>query len=63
MTDHAKHGFDLAALLVAVGALAQWLPAIAALVSIVWYGIRIYEWAEKRWSRHAPDARNPGSDL
>ena len=28
-----------------VGALADWLPPLAALLAIVWTAIRIYEWA------------------
>lgn len=34
---------DVAAVGVTVGALAGWLPAIAAIFTIVWTGIRIYE--------------------
>ncbi len=36
---------DVVAGLVVVGALAKWLPPIAAFLSIVWLLIRIYEWA------------------
>ena len=62
-TDHTKHGFDLAALLVALGALAQWLPALAAALTIIWYTIRIYEWAEKRWGRDASDTGDNGGGV
>ena len=41
--EGAKQATDLAALTVVVGTLADWLPAIAAVFSIVWTGIRIYE--------------------
>lgn len=38
-----KHIGDMAAVGVTVGSLAQWLPPLAALVTIVWTLIRIYE--------------------
>lgn len=34
---------DVAAVGVTVGTVLQWLPALAALFTIVWTGIRIYE--------------------
>lgn len=39
---------DGISLLTVVATLADWLPAVAALVSIVWYCHRIYEWYERR---------------
>lgn len=38
-----KAAGDVLSLTVVVGTLANWLPAIAALISIVWGVIRIYE--------------------
>lgn len=49
--DMAVHGRDLAdvaAGATAVGALLGWLPSIAALFTIVWTGIRIYDWYQGR---------------
>lgn len=49
MGDHqhaietTKHVGDAVSAFVAVGALASWLPPIAALFTIIWTGIRIYE--------------------
>lgn len=44
MTDDGiKHTIDAASVLTVVGTLAGILPAIAALFTIVWTGIRIYE--------------------
>ena len=48
MTGHntsetVKHVFDGAAVLAVVGTLMSWLPAIAALFTIVWTGFRIIE--------------------
>ena len=34
---------DSAAVLVTVGVLSQFLPAVASLFTIIWLGIRIYE--------------------
>jgi len=39
----AKHTVDAAAVGITVGTLAQILPAIAALFTIFWTGIRIWE--------------------
>jgi len=41
--DTIKHGLDVASIATVVGTLAGALPAIAALFTIVWTGIRIYE--------------------
>lgn len=41
--EQIKHVADAASITVWVGAMLQWLPAVAALVSIVWGVIRIYE--------------------
>lgn len=43
MTDHAKHWIDAVSLTTMVGTLVELLPAFAAIVSIVWGCIRIYE--------------------
>jgi len=41
--EHIKHAFDYASLGVAFATIVSWLPNIAALVSIVWGLIRIWE--------------------
>lgn len=41
--ETVKHVADAAAASVAVGAFMAWLPPLAALFTIVWTGIRIYE--------------------
>lgn len=43
LPEDAKHAGDLAALTVLGGTLVEWLPAVAALFTIVWTGIRIWE--------------------
>ena len=48
MTDHMKTTVDISSLFVAWAALVEWLPALAALMSIVWTAIRIYEWLKQR---------------
>lgn len=49
--EASKHVADGAAGLVTVGALMEWLPPLAAIFTIAWTGIRIFEWAEDRWFR------------
>jgi hypothetical protein len=41
--EQVKHIVDGASITIVLGALVEFLPAIAALVSIVWGIIRIYE--------------------
>jgi presenilin-like A22 family membrane protease len=43
LTDATKHVIDGASIATAVGTMMQVLPAIAALFTIVWTCIRIYE--------------------
>jgi hypothetical protein len=46
MTEHhdtAKHVIDGLSLVTVLGTLMQWLPSVAALASLVWSLIRIYE--------------------
>lgn len=43
LNEGAKHLADAAAALVAVGTLAQLLPSMAALFTILWMAIRIWE--------------------
>lgn len=49
--DRSKHILDAAALATAFGTVIDMLPAIAAALSIVWTGIRIWETETvKRWT-------------
>ena len=43
MNDHAKHAIDAVSVGTVIGTLAGWLPAIAAVFTIIWTAIRIYE--------------------
>ena len=43
MSEGAKHVGDSLSIITVVGTLAQILPSIAALFTIVWTSIRIYE--------------------
>ena len=43
LTDATKHVIDGASIVTAVGTMMQVLPAIAALFTIIWTTIRIYE--------------------
>ncbi len=46
MTEHhetTKHIIDALSVVTMLGTLMQWLPSVAALVTIVWTSIRIYE--------------------
>ena len=43
MDDSTKHLLDFASVFTAVGTLLSWLPYLAALFTIIWTGIRIYE--------------------
>jgi chromate transport protein ChrA len=42
-TETVKHVVDIGSIGTVVATLAGWLPSIAALFTIIWTGIRIYE--------------------
>lgn len=41
--DTAKHVGDVISAFVVVGAVVNWLPPVAAALTIIWTAIRIYE--------------------
>jgi len=41
--DGLKHVLDGLSLAATLGVLVSWLPALSALLSCIWLGIRIYE--------------------
>jgi hypothetical protein len=43
MSDATKHAIDAISVSTIIFTLSQWLPPIAALISIIWGCIRIYE--------------------
>jgi len=53
ISEPSKQAVDALSIVTVLGALAEWLPAIAALFSIIWTAIRIWEtktvtgWVEK----------------
>lgn len=42
-----KHVADVAAMGITIGVLAEWLPTVAALLTVVWTLTRLYEYV--RW--------------
>lgn len=59
LSEHTKTVLDTASTVTVVGMLMNWIPAIAGIITIVWYTIRIYEtktvqgWLHKKVDRHA----------
>ena len=49
--DKAQPWIDWGAVAIAIGAWAKHLPDVAALFSIIWLGLQIYSWIEKRWRK------------
>jgi hypothetical protein len=43
LNEGTKHVLDGLSLITVLGTLMNWLPAVAALLSIIWTSIRIYE--------------------
>jgi hypothetical protein len=43
VSDNVKHAADAVSIATVVATLAEWLPAAAALASLIWSAIRIYE--------------------
>lgn len=58
--DHLKHVVDAASIGAVIATLAGWLPQIAALASLVWTVIRIYETdTVQGWIRRLERKRKP----
>ena len=51
LPEGAKAAGDILSVATVVGTLAAWLPPIAALLTIIWTGLRIYDWFEARRAR------------
>ena len=50
--DSFKHVLDGLSIVTVIGTLADMLPSVAALFTIIWTGIRIWEMdTVKRWTR------------
>lgn len=60
--EAARHVGDGLSLVVVIGTLAQWLPSIAAAVSIVWGLIRIWETRTVQGWLGRPAAAGGGED-
>lgn len=57
--DTAKHALDALSVVTVVGTLVEMLPSIAALFTIVWTAIRIYETdTVQRWLGKGNDNAN-----
>jgi hypothetical protein len=51
LTEPTKHIIDALSIVTVLGTLAEMLPSIAALFTIIWTGIRIWETdTVKRWT-------------
>ncbi len=52
-TEATKHAVDAISVATVIGTLAEVLPAIAALFTIIWTGFRIYELdTVQNWLKH-----------
>ena len=47
-----KEMLDVGSLGVAISTIFGWLPSVAALLTIVWYLIRLYEWYKGKDVEH-----------
>ena len=47
--ETAKQAADVVAASVMGLTIVKWLPPLAALFTIVWTGVRLFEWIEKRF--------------
>lgn len=43
MNGHDKLVVDAGSAVLAAGAVLKWLPPLAAAISIIWFGVRLYE--------------------
>lgn len=51
VNEHTKHVLDTISGVTVLGTVMKFLPAIAALLSIIWYLIRIFEWARSKFKK------------
>jgi glycerol-3-phosphate acyltransferase PlsY len=58
MSEFFKHFLDGLAVGTALGALFKFLPAIASLFSIVWLGMQMYDWIQKKRNKHGDQRLN-----
>lgn len=60
--ENLKHVGDALSITTVIGTIAGYLPAIAALATLIWTAIRIWEtktvqgWIKRRKERHGPIA-------
>jgi hypothetical protein len=58
-----KHLLDLFSVTIAIGAVVQLLPPLAAAFTIVWTGLQIYGWfSRKSWRAEVKEAAQAGLD-
>lgn len=62
-SDHLKSIGDVVAGGVAFATVLEWIPHMAALASLIYACLRIYEWFEKRQKRNAWFRRRRGAPL
>lgn len=54
MSEYVKNTVDGLSVVTVLGSLTTYLPDIAAVLAIIWTGIRIYEWARIRLLNKPP---------
>jgi hypothetical protein len=54
--NDVKHTVDAVSAVVAFSTLMQWLPVVASALTIIWYLIRIGEWAYTKFQDHVKNA-------
>jgi hypothetical protein len=47
-----KHTVDAGAAFAAVATILNWMPRVAALLSAIWYVIRLAEWVKTKLSKN-----------
>lgn len=58
-----KHALDLFSISVAIGAIVQILPPLAACMTILWTGLQIYAWFNRRaWRKEVKEAASAALD-
>ena len=56
VSEPIKHVADVVSAVTVVGTLTMWLPPIAALLTIIWTTLRIYEWFDARLNGKSVEA-------
>ena len=55
LNDSVRYSLETLSFLAVVGVMAEVLPWVASLFTIIWVGLNIFDWGERRWKKRAEE--------